>query len=300
MEAYSMWLVEYGSCDTQPVSSIIYGKHNAGIMTLPFSYLVLKGNGHTIAVDTGYYDDGYGHELSVKFGVNKIRGIDKTLADIGFRGEEFDTVILSHAHYDHAGGLRTFPNAHVYLQKKEWLDWLEVLALPKPFSGLAAAIDPNDIKRLLDYCAKGQLTLVDGEALNILPGISLYPVFDSHTYGSQLVTIERSGPRDSDPGDHDPGDPGDRWIFTGDVCYSLENFGPAGSGGPYSPVGFGVGSITQMVRSLVKIQELAEGKTDRLIICHDPAMWTTFKSKTTAAGFRIAEIQLSPGEKSRL
>jgi glyoxylase-like metal-dependent hydrolase (beta-lactamase superfamily II) len=286
VEAYSLWLVEYGACDTQPVSSVIYGKHNAGIMTLPFSYLVVKNGKRLIAVDTGYYDDAYGHELSVQFGVNRMRDIDKTLTDFGFKGEDFDTVILSHAHYDHMGGLRAFPNAHVYLQKKEWLDWLEVMALPKPFSGLTAALDPNDIKYAVNLAAKGKLTLVDGEVRNILPGISLYPVFDSHTYGSQLIAIEKTG--------------GGSWIYTGDACYTLENFGEPNSAGPYSPVGFGVGSITGMVKALVRIQELAEGKTERLIICHDPSMWTVFPSKTSAAGFRIAEIQLAPGDSSRL
>lgn len=288
MNKYSIWLVEYAVCDTQPVSSLVYGKHNAGITSIPFSFLVVKGCGHTIAIDTGYYDDGYAHELTVKFGVNKIRDIDKILEDIGFDGKDFDTVILTHAHYDHMGGLRAFPNAHIYLQKKEYLDWLEVLALPKPFSGLTAALDPNDVKWLLDLCTKGKVTLLDGFTENILPGISVYPVFNSHTYGSQLVTIEKTNSTN------------DRWIFTGDVCYSVENFGTPGTDDPYMPVGFGVGSITEMVRSLVKIQELANGKDDSLIICHDPSMWTVFKSRKTAAGFRVAEIQLAESDKSRL
>lgn len=288
MEPYSIWLVEYAYCDTQPVSSVIYGKHNAGIMHLPFTFMVLKGNGHTIAVDTGYYDEGYGHELTLKFGINGIRSIEKSLADIGIGGEEFDTVIITHAHYDHMGGMRAFPNAHFFIQKKEVLDWIEVMALPGPFSGLTAAIDPNDMKYAMDLISRGRMTLIDGRAENLLPGISLVPVFNSHTYGLQLVTVQRH-----------PESPGDLWVFTSDVCYSPENFGENGSG-PYQPVGFGVGSITEMVRALVVIDELAEHHSDRLIIPHDASMWKTFKSKQKSDNMYIAEIQLAPGEKSRL
>jgi glyoxylase-like metal-dependent hydrolase (beta-lactamase superfamily II) len=287
MDAYSIWLLEYGYCDTQPVSSVIYGKHNAGIMRLTFTFMVLKGNGHTIAVDTGYYDEGYGHELTLKFGVNGIRGIEKALADIGIKGEEFDTVIITHAHYDHMGGLKTFPNARFYIQKQEFLGWMEVMALPKAFSTLTAAIDPNDMRRALDLIAKGRMSFVDGTVENFLPGISLVPSFNSHTYGLQVVTIQKS-----------PDDPKNRWVFTSDACYSLENFG--NEDGSYQPVGFGVGSITEMVRVLVTIQDLADHHMDRLIIPHDASMWKTFKSGVKSDGMHIAEIQLASNEKSRL
>ncbi len=289
MDAYSIWLVEYGYCATQPVSSLMYSLHNQGVRTIPFTFLIVKGNGRVIAVDTGYLDEGYGHELSVRFGMTAIRPIRNALADIGVRGEEVDTVILTHAHYDHLGGSAVFPNAHFYLQKKELLDWMEVLARPKEYAFLTAALDPNDIRNAIDLANAGRLTLLDGPAENILPGISCVPVFDSHTYGHQVVTIAKAG-----------GESGERWVFTGDACYSYENYGGVDGRGPYLPVGFGVGSITGMVDALATIRELAGGDLRRLIITHDGDMWGAHPSAATSDGMHIAEVQLAAGEKSRL
>ncbi len=288
MDAYSIWLVEYGYCATQPVSSLMYSRHNQGIRTIPFTFLILKGNGRTVAVDTGYIDEGYAHELSVRFDMTAIRPIEKALADIGVRGEEMDTVILTHAHYDHLGGSKAFPNAHFYLQKKELLDWIEALARPKEYAFLTAALDPNDIRNAIDLADAGRLTLLDGAAENILPGVSCTPVFNSHTYGHQVVSIAKAG-----------GNGDERWVFTGDACYSFENYGADGKG-PYLPVGFGVGSITGMVDALVTIRDLAGGDLNRLIITHDSDMWKVHPSAVKSDGMHIAEVQLAAGEKSRL
>jgi N-acyl homoserine lactone hydrolase len=41
------------------------------------------------------------------------------LAELGVRPEDIDHVVVSHLHFDHAGGLRFFPNAKVYVQERE-------------------------------------------------------------------------------------------------------------------------------------------------------------------------------------
>ncbi len=290
MSDYSMWLVEYGYCTTQAVSSLVFGRHNAGIRTIPFSFLVLKGKDHLVAVDTGYYDEGYAHELTVRFGVDRVKPIETALQEIGIRGEDVDTVIITHAHYDHMGGIKAFPKAHFYLQQTELLEWIKVLALPPRFDFLSAAIDPGDVKNVIELMAQKRLTLVDGPVTDLLPGISVFPAYESHTYGLQLVTIDDTDER----GEPSP------WVFTSDAAYSFENFGPEGTFDSYSPVGFGVGSLTGMVGSLETIRKLARGRIDRLIIPHDAAMWRRFPTAGTSDGMHVAEIRLHAGEKTRL
>jgi glyoxylase-like metal-dependent hydrolase (beta-lactamase superfamily II) len=290
MGNYSIWLLEYGYCTTQAVSSLVYGKHNQGECTIPFTFMIVKGNGHTIAVDTGYYDEGYAHELTVRFGVDKMISIDDAMASIGISGADVDTVILTHAHYDHAGGIKAFPNAHFYIQQKEFLDWMKVLAKPHQFDFLSIAIDPNDIKNMIDLMTENRLTFLDGTVKDLLPGIDLVPVFDSHTYGLQLVSITNTD------ADNNP----DTWVFTTDACYSFDNFGEEDFNGVYRPVGFGVGNLTEMVEALDTVMKLSGNRMDRMIIPHEPAMWENFPVKVDSNNMHVAEICLAEGEASRI
>jgi glyoxylase-like metal-dependent hydrolase (beta-lactamase superfamily II) len=285
-----MWLVEYAFCSAQPVSSLVYGRHNQGTRAIPFSFLIIKGGGRLIAVDTGYYDEGYAHDLTLRFGVDKVKPIDLALKEIGIKGEDVDTVIITHAHYDHMGGIKAFPKARFYIQQRELLDWIKVLALPRQFESLSMAVDPNDIKSAIDLMSDRRLTLLDGAVEELLPGISVVPAFDSHTYGLQLVVIDDSG----GGGEAGP------WVFTSDACYSFENFGPKGEFDVYSPVGFGVGNLTEMVKALDTIRGLSRNRLDRMIIPHEPGMWLNFPTARTSEGMHVAELSLEDGERSRV
>jgi glyoxylase-like metal-dependent hydrolase (beta-lactamase superfamily II) len=214
-----------------------------------------------------------------------MRPIESSLADIGVQGKDFDEVILTHAHYDHIGGIKAFPNARFCIQQRELFEWLKVLALPKEYDYLLAAIDPADIRNLVDLLLQKRLTLVEGEVADYLPGISLFPVFDSHTYGLQLVRIR---------------DGSDDWVFTSDACLSFENLGQEGDFGPYFPVGFAVGNLTLMMKALDRIRVLSRNRLDRILMTHEGEMWNRFPSKVTSGGMHVAEICLASGKHSKL
>lgn len=288
MSDYSIWLLQYGYCTTQPISSLVFGKHNAGVTTIPFTFMMVKGEGRCIAIDTGYYDEGYGHDLTVRFGVDKMVPIETALEAIGIKGEEVDTVILTHAHYDHAGGIKAFPNAKFYIQEREFVEWMKILAKPREYSFLSSAIDPHDIHKMIDLMHEGRMEFVDGEVRDFLPGIDLVPIFNSHTYGMQLVTITTGGEN------------AEKYVFTSDACYSLDNFGERDNDGVYRPVGFGVGSLTEMVHALDVVMQEAGGDKNRMIIPHEMEMWNMFPSKEFAEHMHVAEIALAKGDTSRV
>jgi glyoxylase-like metal-dependent hydrolase (beta-lactamase superfamily II) len=42
------------------------------------------------------------------------------LPRLGFKASDVKNVIISHLHWDHAGGMRDFPHAHFFIGRKEW------------------------------------------------------------------------------------------------------------------------------------------------------------------------------------
>ena len=289
MANYSMWLVEYARCPVQAVGSVLSGQYNGGLMTLSFTYLVLKGEDHVAMVDVGYSHTERGGEMAEHFGVVDWQPPSKTLAKIGLQPEDVDTILLTHAHFDHMGNLPAFPRAHFYLQKRELIEWLSVLALPKRFSFLASAINPQDILDAVNLSVNGRMTLMDGAQDNILPGIHMKPLPDSHTFGSQMVVINNSSGPGAGP-----------WVFGGDNGYTRDNFTGIHGDGVMVPVGFGVGNQMNMLTAMDNMTQLVCGKMERVIIGHDPANWDLYPSWVTQDDrLHVAELNLAPGEPTR-
>ncbi len=117
----------------------------------------------------------------------KKSSLDFALMPFGIKPEDVTDVILTHLHFDHAGGSTTikngkvaptFPNAKYYLQKDQ-LKWAE-----SPTDKDAASFIPDNYEPLI---ADGILETIDGEG-EIYPGICVKPFF-GHTRAMQVVRI---------------------------------------------------------------------------------------------------------------
>ena len=149
--------------------------------------LLITGNKRNILVDNGI-----GTKFSEKYKkIYKIDhskyNLDSSLKKYNLETRDITDVILTHLHFDHAGGSTykedgelklTFPNATYYVQKANY-EW---------------ALTPNEKERgsylkenFVPVLEKGKLQLVEGK-FDIIPHIDV--IFsDGHTVGLQLVRI---------------------------------------------------------------------------------------------------------------
>ncbi|MFA5405324.1 MAG: MBL fold metallo-hydrolase [Ignavibacteria bacterium] len=138
-------------------------------------------------------DNGIGHKMSKK--LNEIYAVDyseytllDSLNQLNVKPEEITDVILTHLHFDHAGGSTycdkekhlnvTFPNATHYVQKKHY-EW---------------ALNPTERDKA-SFIVNNFELLVKSKILNHIDGefkfdnsISLLPV-NGHTRNMQIVRI---------------------------------------------------------------------------------------------------------------
>ena len=152
--------------------------------------LLLRGHGRTILVDTGL-----GHKTDAKFddiyAVDRSTTLEGSLSVLGVAPDDVTDVLLTHLHFDHAGGVSrrdadgrlelTFPGATHHVQRRHW-EWAHT-SPREAASFLAENMDPIE--------AAGRLRLLDPDA-EPFPHVSLV-IADGHTRGQQLPLVQGDG-----------------------------------------------------------------------------------------------------------
>jgi glyoxylase-like metal-dependent hydrolase (beta-lactamase superfamily II) len=162
----------------------------ANRVLLTCNLLVIETPTARVLIETGM-----GHRWDEKekerYALEPLGEGSEPLKSVGLKARDIDAVIISHLHFDHAGGatylkdgkiIPTFPKAKYYSQRGEWEFAHQANARAR------ASYRPDDFEPLQQH---GQLTLIDGDT-EIVQGIWA-KLTGGHTSHHQIVYFESEG-----------------------------------------------------------------------------------------------------------
>lgn len=177
---YEIYAIRYATIKDFAVSGLIAGADRSRKMDIAMMVWLVKAPGRNILVDSGFYRDKFMQQWKPVDYVKPSEAISK----LGLKPEDITDLIITHIHWDHADGFDLFPKAKIWIQKDE----LEYYAGEAWQGHRRTAADPETIIGLVKLNTEGRVALVNGDAQQILPGITCY-IGGKHTYQSQYVGV---------------------------------------------------------------------------------------------------------------
>lgn len=163
----------------------------SGRITVPILAFLIEGGPKPILVDTGMRDPARAMDIH---GLGPHRwqaewSIEAQLASHGLAPSDIDTVILTHLHYDHAGGCERLPAARFVMQRIELMAAAAPIGPPELDVGSPDMFfDRRDVAVLVDDLWD-RVHLLEGSQ-QLYPGIDCVLYENSHTPGSQVVYVD--------------------------------------------------------------------------------------------------------------
>jgi glyoxylase-like metal-dependent hydrolase (beta-lactamase superfamily II) len=282
---FSIWVLEYGYVERFPESSLLPTQPGQGHRRMPYCFGLLRSAGQTVLVDTGYYDPAVHQRLTDRYGRTFWTSPADVLARAGVQPGDVDAIVLTHNHLDHSGCVADFPNAWVYVQRRELARYAEALARPRRFEFLLRATGPGLPGLLARRDAELAVTWASGH-LAVAGGLELRPAFDTHTAGSQFALVDNAADG--------------RWLFAGDNVYCYQNIEGLDGGGVLEPVGTATGSAWTWLDTVDQALDWVGRDTARVLPFHEEQLFRRFPSAVCDDGLHIAEISLAGGHASVL
>jgi glyoxylase-like metal-dependent hydrolase (beta-lactamase superfamily II) len=181
---YSIQAIRYATSPGVQVSDLVVGGPTDQKVDIAMVVWLIRGGGHTILFDSGFHRD----RFLKFFPMKDYLSPDQAVSTAGVAPEAVTDIIISHAHWDHMGGLDLFPKAQIWIQKGEYSYYTTDAWQP---DGNHGGIDPDDVKELLRANLEGRLHLVDGDNVEIFPGIRAF-TGSRHTFASQYLQVQGS------------------------------------------------------------------------------------------------------------
>jgi len=253
---YSIEAIRYADSPSDSVADMVMGAPRDEKIDSIYAIWLIRGGGRNILFDSGFHRERWFKIWTV---LDYLRP-DEAVRLAGVKPEEVTDVVISHAHWDHMGGIDLFPRATVWIQREEFRYYTGEAWQP---GGAHGGIDPDDVQELVRINTEGRLRLVDGDDQEIIPGIRVY-TGARHTYASQYLRVD--------------GDP--PFILASDNVYLYRNLTEHAASATFSDADHAANVAAQK-----RMAELA-GSPDRIVPGHDALQFQRFPVEGRIARIR--------------
>ncbi|HJX96024.1 MAG TPA: N-acyl homoserine lactonase family protein [Candidatus Acidoferrum sp.] len=254
---YSIQAIRLANSPGDSVADMVVGAPKDEKIDTIYALWLIRGGGRNILFDSGFHRERWFKEWTIKDYLRPGEAVKLA----GVNPEEVTDIVISHAHWDHMGGIDLFPKAVVWIQKEEFRYYTGPAWQP---GGDHGGIDPEDVQQLVRLNTQGRLRLVDGDNVEIFPGIRAY-TGGRHTFASQYLRVDGNPP----------------FVLASDNVYLYRNLAEHKASATFSDADHAANIAAQS-----RMIELAGGNPDRVIPGHDAAQF----QKYPTAG-RIAKIK---------
>jgi glyoxylase-like metal-dependent hydrolase (beta-lactamase superfamily II) len=182
---YRVYAVRFATLAGFPANDLILHADSTRKLPLAFIVWALRPVGddkRTVLFDAGFYREKFLKSWKPQNFVKPSEAIAK----IGVSPGAVTDIIISHVHWDHLDGADLFPNARIWIQKDEYQHYIDANGNPRE-----RTIDTADAAMLAGLYRQGRVKLIDGDAKEIIPGITVY-TGGRHTYASQYIGVRTS------------------------------------------------------------------------------------------------------------
>src|SRR5580693_4979755 len=145
---YSIQAIRYADSPGDSVADMVMGAPKNEKLDTVYVIWLIRGRGRNILFDSGFHRERWFKEWAIK---DYLRP-DEAVRLAGLKPEEVTDVVISHAHWDHMGGIDLFPKANVWIQKDEYRYYTMDAWQP---GGNHGGIDPDDAQQLVRLNTEG-------------------------------------------------------------------------------------------------------------------------------------------------
>ena len=253
---YSIQAIRLANSPGDSVADMVVGAPKDEKIDTIYALWLIRGGGRNILFDSGFHRERWFKVWTIK---DYLRP-DEAVKLAGVNPEEVTDIVISHAHWDHMGGIDLFPKAIVWIQKEEFRYYTGPAWQP---GGDHGGIDPEDVQQLVRLNTEGRLRLLDGDNVEIFPGIRAY-TGGRHTFASQYLRVEGNPP----------------FVLASDNVYLYRNLAEHKPSATFSDADHAANIAAQL-----RMIELA-GSVDRVVPGHDAMQFQKFPTEG-----RVAKIK---------